>query len=188
VICTAAVGALNASFQVAPGGQAYSAAVEVVDATTYGFWDVGPLGERIPRTVANVSLRGACGNCSFNWVDPYTMNFTKGNYTILYSGGILENHLQGSFEKPYRVSITLPPGLDVRNPALGMRSPGSALRENGSSLDIGWNATRSFELRYYTPDREELLYIFGALWLVGLVLVLVPYLLERRARERGKGP
>jgi hypothetical protein len=183
VICTAAAGALNASFQIAPGGTAYSAAVEVSGVSEYGFWDNGPLGERIPRQVANVSLRGACGNCSFDWIDPYTMNFTEGNYTILYTGGILENHLQGSFDRPYQVSLALPPGLDVRNPLLGMRSPGSALRENGSSLDIGWNATRSFELRYYTPERERLLLAFGALWIVGLVLVLIPYLLSRRERR-----
>jgi hypothetical protein len=179
VICTAAAGALNASFVIAPGGMAYSAAVEVSGVSEYGFWDTGPLGERTPRQVTNVSLRGECGNCSFDWLDPYTMNFTKGNYTILYTGTIMENHLQGSFEKPYRVSVSLPPGLDVKNPLLGMRSPGSALEKNGSSLEIAWNSTRSFELRYYTPERERLLLAFGALWIVGLVLVLIPYLLSR---------
>jgi hypothetical protein len=179
VICTAAAGALNASFQIAPGGLSYSAAVEVSGVSEYGFWDSGPLGERIPRTVSNVSLHGACGNCSFDWLDPYTMNFTEGNYTILYTGGIMENHLQGAFERPYRVSIILPAGLDVRSPLLGMQSPGAAVRENGSSLDIGWNSTRSFEIRYYTPERERLLLAFGALWIVGLVLVLIPYLLSR---------
>lgn len=186
MICTAAAGALNASFAVAPGGMAYSASVEVADADGYGFWDTGPLGERIPRPVANVSLRGdPCGNCSFDWPDPYTMNFTKGNYTILYTGEILENHLQGTFGRPYRVSVSLPPGLDVRDPLLGMRSPGSVVEENASSLDILWNATSSFELRYYTPERERLLLAFAALWLFGLALVLVPYILSRRG-ERGK--
>jgi len=67
-----------------------------------------------------------------------------------------------------------------------MQSPGAVVRENGSSLDITWNGTRSFEVRYYTPERERLLLVFGALWLVGLVLVLVPFLLERRGH--GKGP
>jgi hypothetical protein len=186
VICTAAAGALNASFVIAPGGTAYSASVEVSGASGYGFWDTGPLGERIPRQVSNVSLHGdPCGNCSFDWADPFTMNFTEGNYTILYTGEILENHLQGTFEGPYQVSVTLPPGLDVRNPFLGMRSPGAVVRENGSSLDIAWNGTRSFEVRYYTPERERLLLVFGALWFLGLVLVLVPYLLERRMRGRG---
>ena len=186
MICTAAAGALSASLQVAPGGMSYTAAVEVSGASEYGFWDTGPLGERIPKTVSNVSLRGDCGNCSFDWADPFTMNFTKGNYTILYSGGVMENHLQGSFDGLYNVSVTLPPGLDVRNPLLGMQSPGAVVRENGSSLDITWNGTRSFEVRYYTPERERLLLVFGALWLVGLVLVLVPFLLERRGH--GKGP
>ena len=160
----------------------YSASIEITDAGTYGFWDTGPLGERIPRTVANVSLHGACGNCSFDWADPFTMNFTEGNYTILYTGNLQENHLQGTFESPYHVSVTLPPGLDVRDPLLGMMSPGSVVTENASSLDIAWNATRSFEFRYYTPERERLLLAFGALWLFGLVLVLIPYLLSRRGR------
>jgi len=186
VICTAAAAGLNASFEVTPGGRVYTATVEVVDADGYGFWDTGPLGERIPRTVANVSLRGdQCGNCSFDWLDPYTMNFTEGNYTILYTGEIQENHLQGTFNSPYRVAVTIPPGLDVRNPLLGMRSTGSVISENASGLEIVWNSTRSFEIRYYTPEREQLLLAFGALWLVGLVLVLIPYLLERRGRRLG---
>jgi hypothetical protein len=184
VICTAGAGALNASFQVAPGGAAYSAAVEVGNADGYSFWDYGPLGERIPRPVSNVSLHGACGNCSFDWLDPFTMNFTRGNYTILYSGEIMENHLQGVFESPYHVSVLFPQGLDVRDPFLGMRSPGSEITEGPSTLTIVWNSTRSLEFRFYTPERERLLLIFGALWLVGLVLVLIPYLLSRAGRER----
>ncbi len=56
------------------------------------------------------------------------MNFTEGNYTILYSGEIMENHLQGTFDSPYNVSVLLPQGLDVRDPFLGMRSPGSENR------------------------------------------------------------
>ena len=184
MICTAAAGALNASFQISPGGMAYTAAVEVEDAGGYSFWDYGPLGERIPRPVSNVSLHGACGNCSFDWVDPFTMNFTKGNYTILYSGEIMENHLQGTFESPCHVSVLLPQGLDVRDPFLGMRSPGSEISEGPFSLTIVWNSTRSFEFRFYTPGRERILLIFGALWLVGLVLVLIPYLLSRSRREK----
>jgi len=184
VICTAAAGAANASFRVFPGGFAYAGSVQVEDTGQYSFWDTGPLGERIPRPVSNVSLTGACGNCSYDWIDPFTMNFTPGNYTILYDGEITENHLQGSFEVPYHVMVFLPEGLDVRNPVLGMVSPGAEARENGSSLDVVWNSTRSFELRFYTPDREQLLLVFGALWLLGLVLVLIPYLLERRRRGR----
>jgi len=187
VICTAAAAAApSASFVIAPGGASYNATVGVVAADTYSFWDYGPLGERIPRTVTNVSLHGACGNCSFDWTDPFTMNFTEGNYTILYSGTIMENHLQGNFDTPYDVSVVLPPGLDVRDPFLGMRSPGSGIAENGSTLTIEWNSTPSFEVRFYTPERERILLIFGVFWAVGLVLVLIPFLLSRRGIARGK--
>ena len=183
---------MSASYRVAPGGMSYNASVEVADATEYLFWDYGPLGERIPRPVSNVSLHGACGNCSFDWTDPFTMNFTKGNYTILYSGEILENHLQETFDVPYRVTVELPQGLDVRDPFLGMRSPGSEVAEAGSSLVITWNSTKAFEVRYYSPDRERLLLIFGVFWIIGLVLVLIPYYLSRRQiareKERGRGP
>ena len=133
-----------------------------------------------------MSLHGACGNCSFDWLDPFTMNFTKGNYTIFYTGEILENHLQGNFDDLYNVTVILPAGVDVRNPVLGMQSSGAAVRENGTSLDVTWNDTRSFDVRYYTPERERLLLVFAVLWLVGLVLVLIPYLMERKGP--GKGP
>ena len=192
MICTTAAGALNASFQVSPAGSSYSAVVEVAGTGEYSFWDTGPLGERIPRQVANVSLQGPCGNCSFDWIDPFTMNFTPGNYTILYDGEIMENHLQGSFGSPYHVLVLLPGGFDVRDPFIGMTSPGSVIEENGTSLTIEWNSTKSFELRFYTPERERFLLIFGLLWIVGLVLVLIPYLLSRRAIPRdlegGRGP
>jgi len=72
----------------------------------------------------------------------------------------------------------------VRDPFLGMRSPGSEISEGPFSLTIVWNSTRSFEFRFYTPGRERILLIFGALWLVGLVLVLIPYLLSRSRREK----
>jgi hypothetical protein len=110
------------------------------------------------------------------------MNFTQGNYTILYSGEIMENHLQGTFESPYHVSVLLPQGLDVRDPFLGMRNTGSEITEGPSSLIIIWNSTQSFEFRFYTPERERLLLIFGVLWVVGLVLVLIPFLLSRSGR------
>ena len=184
MICTTAAGALSASFQVAPGGASYSAAVEVAGTGEYSFWDTGPLGERIPRQVTNVTLEGSCGNCSFDWTDPFTMNFTPGNYTISYDGEIMENHLQGSFESPYHVLVSLPEGFDVRDPLIGMTSPGAAIAGNGTSLLIEWNNTKSFELRFYTPDRERLLLVFGLLWVIGLVLALIPYLLSRRAIPR----
>jgi len=155
----------------------------VENANGYSFWDTGPLGERIPRTVSNVSLQGTCGNCTFDWADPFTMNFTQGNYTVLYSGEITENDLKGTFDSPYHVSVLLPQGLDVRDPFLGMRSPGSEIVEGPSSLAIVWNSTESFEFRFYSPDRERLLLIFGALWLVGVGLALIPYLLSRSGRE-----
>ncbi|HUK93033.1 MAG TPA: hypothetical protein VLU98_03240, partial [Methanomicrobiales archaeon] len=71
----------------------------------------------------------------------------------------------------------------------GMRSPGSEIEGGPSSLTIVWNDTRTFEFRFYTPDRERLLFVFGVLWIVGLVLVLIPYLLSRReiAREKKGG-
>jgi len=180
VICTTGAAALNASFQVSPGGTAYSAVVEVSGTGEYSFWNYGLLGERIPQQVTNVSLRGACGNCSFDWIDPFTMNFTPGNYTVLYDGQIQQNQLQGNFDSPYHVSVLLPQGLDVRDPVLGMRSPGSEIAENGSSLTVEWNSTDSFQLRFYDPERERLLLIFGVLWLAGLAIALIPYYLSRR--------
>ncbi len=184
MICTASVAALNASFQVSPGGTAYSAVVEVSGTGEYSFWNYGLLGERIPQQVTNVSLQGSCGNCSFDWIDPFTMNFTPGNYTVSYDGQISGNQLQGNFDSPYHVSVILPEGLDVRDPVLGMISPGSEITENGSSLTVEWNSTNSFSLRFYDPGRERLLIIFGVTWLAALVIALVPYYLSRRKLSR----
>ncbi|MDD1660677.1 MAG: hypothetical protein LUQ62_05680, partial [Methanomicrobiales archaeon] len=87
------VSALDATFRVDPSRAGFNASVQVMDSGEYFFWDLGPLGERIPKKVDHVSLSGNCTNCSFTFSEDYHITFPKGNYTVNYASGLADNHL-----------------------------------------------------------------------------------------------
>ncbi len=166
-------------------GTAYNAIVEVSDRSEFAFVVPGLLGERIPQQVSNITLSNAtCDPCPFTTPRASTIAFPPGNYTISYTAPIRDNHIQGTFEEPYRVQVILPDTFDVRNPFLGVVSGGGAVEEQNGSLRILWNTTQSFEVRFYDRPRELLLIGFGTIWVSALIIFLVPYLLTRRGGRR----
>ncbi|MDI6718017.1 MAG: DUF5803 family protein [Methanomicrobiales archaeon] len=166
-------------------GTACTAIVEVSGRSEYSFVEPGLLGERIPQTVSNITLSNAtCDSCPFTTPRPSTIAFPPGNYTISYTAPIRDNHIQGTFEEPYRVQVFLPAHFDVRNPFLGVVGGGGEIEEQNGSLRIHWNATRAFEVRFYDRPRELLLIGFGTIWVSALIIFLVPYLLTRRGGRR----
>jgi len=149
----------------------------------FEFTQAGMLGERIPFKAENVTLSGNCSPCTYQWSGNSLIKFEEGNYTIRYQGELRENHLSASYPEPYGVRVTLPQGLEVTNPLLGMVSPGAVVtsREDGSTL-VEWNATRTFELRFYDPGREDLLLFFGNFWIILAIVLLLPFLLTWRRK------
>ncbi|MDD1653425.1 MAG: DUF5803 family protein [Methanomicrobiales archaeon] len=169
-----------------PSGAGFNASVGVEGANEYFFWDYGPLGERIPKTVEQVALSGNCTNCSFAFAEDYHITFPEGNYTVHYASGISDNHLSASFGGPTNVTVILPPGLDIRNPLLGGMNPPTVRVTGGSDgITATWNQTRAVEVRFYDAGQEFLLYAFGVIWLSAVVVALVPFLMVRRRRRDG---
>lgn len=180
------VSALDATFRVDPSRAGFNASVQVEDADGFFFWDYGPLGERIPKDVEQISLSGNCTNCSFTPVEDYHITFPKGNYIVGYASAVKDNHLSASFEGPYNVTVLLPPGVDVRNPLLGGLNPPTArFTENGEGVVVVWNQTRSMDLRFYDRAQETLVYLFGTIWLAAVVVALVPFLMVHRRKRNG---
>ena len=99
-----------------------------------------------------------------------------------YNGPIVQNHMVVSFSEPYRVVVNVPPGLDVRNRFIGAISPPDATvsEQKDGSLLVTWNATRSAELRFYPPERENWLAWFGQFWIIVAIVLILPFLLSRR--------
>jgi len=184
LLIAAPVLALSAEYRIFPNGSAYQGSVQLREADRYQFSEVGMLGETVPIQVTGVSLSGACFPCCFTWQDRSTISFGKGNYTVHYTGPIRENHLVTTYPEPYSVTMIVPPGLDVRNRLLGMISPGgvASVGKDGSVI-VTWNETRSAEIRFYPPDREELLIWFGQFWIIIAIVLLLPFFLMRRRRE-----
>ncbi len=175
----------EARYTIFPNGSAYEAAVTTGNVTGYEFYETGPLGERVPIQVTNVSLSGNCTSCTFNWTNNNGISFPAGSYTIHYQGPIRDNHLQGTFDQPYWVEVVIPGEYDVRNPLLGVISPGGQITPvDNSSISVVWNGTRSFELRFYDQERESLLYLFGNFWIIIAVVLLLPFVMTWRRKKK----
>ncbi|MDI9633745.1 MAG: DUF5803 family protein [Methanolinea sp.] len=175
-----------AEFRILPNGTAYTASLDLSDATGYEFSEPGFLGEMVPFRPQNVTLAGDCSPCTFTWKGDSAIRFPRGNYTLSFQGPVRDRDFLAVFDRPRRVSVVLPPGFDARNPALGAVSPGAAVSTlPDGGLSISWNATRVAEVRFYEREREELLFLFAQFWVVVALVMLAPFLLTRGNPPRG---
>jgi hypothetical protein len=187
--CIPAAGALSADYQVFPNGTAYRVSIEITDAARYAFADTGFMGESVPLAVGGVRLLKNGTEVSYNQSKPFgqpsSITFERGNYTVEYTAPLQDNHLQGTFEKAYQVTITIPQEFDVRNPLLaGLSMGANTTRFADNTTLVQWNKVYSFDLRFYEKDREDLLYFF--LQFMGIlifVLVVIPYIMSMRREE-----
>jgi len=147
------------------------------------------MGENVPVEVADVQLTGNCSQCQFNWSRPWgapsRIEFAKGNYTVSYTAPLRDNNLQDVFTRAYYVNVTIPHEFDVRNPLLAGISQGANItRHADNSTTIQWNKTASFNVRFYDPGREEILWFFlQFMGILVLVLVVIPYILSMKKTD-----
>jgi hypothetical protein len=183
------VGALSADYRIFPNGTAYQAAIEINDTARYEFADIGFMGENVPITVGEINLTSNGTQVEFNestpWGRPHTITFAKGNYTISYIAPLKDNHLQGVFEKPYHVNVTIPQEFNVQNPLLAGLSVGANVtRFSDNTTLVQWNRSYAFDLRFYDEPREQFLYFFlQFMGILVLVLVVIPYILSMKRSE-----
>jgi hypothetical protein len=181
--------ALSADYRVFPNGTAYQAAIEINDTSRYEFADIGFMGEAVPLTVGDISLVANGTPVEFNrsaaWGRPQAITFTKGNYTVSYIAPLRDNHLQGVFDKPYHVNVTIPQEFDVRNPLLaGLSTGANVTRFSDNTTLVQWNRSYTFDLRFYDETREQLLYFFlQFMGILIVVLVVIPYIISLKRSE-----
>lgn len=182
-------GALSAEYWIFPNGTAYQASIEINDTSRYEFADVGFMGETVPITVGDVSLTVNGTPVPFNhstpWGRPHAITFPRGNYTLSYHAPLRDNHLQGFFEKPHNVNVTIPQEFDVRNPLIAGLSPGANVtRFPDNTTLVQWNRSYTFDLRFYDTTREQILYFFlQFMGILVILLVVIPYLLSLKRPE-----
>lgn len=180
---------MSAEYRIYPNGSAYQVAREINDTTRFEFADIGIMGESVPVTVGNVNLTENGSPVPFNmstpWGRPAAITFARGNYTISYTAPLRDNHLQGVFEKPYHVNVTIPEEFDVRNPLLaGLSAGANVTRYPDNTTLVQWNASYAFDLRFYDQTREQLLYFFlQFMGILVVVLVIIPYILSIKESE-----
>jgi hypothetical protein len=182
-------GALSADYRIFPNGTAYQASIEINDTSRYEFVDIGFMGENVPLTVGDVLLMVNGSPVGFNssipWGQPQTITFPKGNYTVSYIAPLKDNHLQGVFENPYHVNVTIPQEFDVRNPLLaGLSNGANVTRFSDNTTLVQWNRSYTFDLRFYDETREQILYFFlQFMGILVVVLVVIPYILSMKRSE-----
>jgi hypothetical protein len=182
-------GALSADYLIFPNGSAYQASIEINDTARYEFADIGFMGENVPITVGDVHLMANDTSAPFNestpWGRPHAITFPKGNYTVSYIAPLRDNHLQGVFEKPYHVNVTIPQEFDVRNPLLaGLSTGANVTRFSDNTTLVQWNRSYAFDLRFYDQTREQILYFFlQFMGILVVVLVVIPYVLSMKRSE-----
>jgi hypothetical protein len=182
-------GALSADYRIFPNGTAYQISIEINDTSRYEFADIGFMGENVPLLVGDVHLMANSTPADFNystpWGRPQAITFPMGNYTVSYSAPLRDNHLQGVFEKPYHVNVTIPQEFDVRNPLLaGLSTGADVTRFPDNTTLVQWNRSYAFDLRFYDSSREQLLYFFlQFMGILVVVLVVIPYFLSLQRTE-----
>jgi hypothetical protein len=182
-------GALSADYLILPNGTAYQASIEINDTSRYEFADIGFMGENVPLMVSEVNLTADKVPVEFNestpWGRPHAITFSKGNYTVSYVAPLRDNHLQGIFDKPYHVNVTIPKEFDVRNPLLAGLSTGANItRYSDNTTLVQWNRSYGFDLRFYDETREQILFFFlQFMGILIVVLVVIPYILSMKWQE-----
>ena len=147
------------------------------------------MGENVPISVGDVHLMINSTQVEFNrstpWGRPQAITFPQGNYTISYIAPLRDNHLQGVFEKPYHVNVTIPQDFDVRNPLLASLSTrANVTRFSDNTTLVQWNRSYAFDLRFYDEAREQLLYFFlQFMGILIVVLIVIPYVLSMKRPE-----
>ncbi len=147
------------------------------------------MGENVPIAVAEINLTAGGLPIAFNysapWGRPQAITFAKGNYTVSYIAPLRDNHVQGVFEKPYLVNVTIPQEFSVQNPLLaGLSTGANVTRFSDNTTLVQWNRSYSFDLRFYDETREQLLYFFlQFMAILVVVLVVIPYILSLKGQE-----
>lgn len=180
-----AAGIPAASYEIAENGSVYSAEVQLEDAGSYLFSEPGMLGEQVPVEVSGVRLYSPNGSAAvYEEIGRSTIEFPRGNYTLVFSGPLRNSHLQQVYDRYYRVNVTVPSGFDVRNPLLGGWSPGAEITTGGNMTTVlAWERTRELSVRFYDPTRESLLWFFATAWAAVAIVLLFPFVLSRLARR-----
>ena len=147
------------------------------------------MGENVPITVGDVNLTANGTPVEFNestpWGRPHAISFPKGNYTVSYIAPLRDNHLQGVFQKPYHVNVTLPEEFNVQNPLLaGLSNGANVTRFSDNTTLVQWNRSYAFDLRFYDETREQILYFFlQFMAILVVVLVVIPYVMSMKRPE-----
>jgi len=181
LILAAPAFAQNATFSIYENGSGYSASVEITGADSHQFTKPGYLGEAVPITVREIQVTNDSREISFEEQRNSLITFPEGDYLISYVGDLDGNSFSTLFTTPYTVTISLPGVYSVDNPLLGYVSQGGSVQAEENQTLITWEGTRYAEIRFYDEARLVILYAFGTIWVMLMIILLFGYYSMRAA-------
>lgn len=111
-----------------------------------------------------------------------TLTFPEGNYTLTYSLPISGGFVYAKFPTAYDVTVTLPEPYTTGHLILGTVSSGGVILKEDDKTVVTFNQTKALSLTFYEENREPILYLFLAGWLVVFALAYLRYRKIKKSR------
>jgi len=165
---------------VAPDGNSFEAEYTLDNQTSISLMRPGLLGEQIPLEARNVTVSGTDQEVDVQGMGRYGV---PGNARLLTFTAPLQDHaLRLLFDRPRNVTLHLPDGFLLDNPALATVVPDGTVRAGDGETTVTWDQVRYVECRFYDRMQEIALFAFGGVWVAVAVVLLFSYVLVSRRR------
>lgn len=165
---------------MAPDGNSFEAEYTLDNQTSISLMRPGMLGEPVPVGAENVTVSG-----TDQAVEPRGMgqwSLPEDARFLTFTAPLQDHAVQLLFDRPRNVTLHLPAGFRLENPALGTVTPTGTVETGDGETTVTWDQVRYIECRFYDRMQEIALFAFGGVWVAIVVVVLFSYLLVSRRR------
>ncbi len=175
ILLAAPAAADSADFTVAENGSVLFAEARF-SGSSYLLVTPGLLGEDVAaEDVFDLTLTAEDGTIVEPKNSRGTLTFPEGNYTLTYSLPVSGGFVYAKFPAEYDVTVTLPKPYTTGHLILGTVSGGGVISKEADKTIVTYNQTKVVSLTFYEENREPILYLFIAGWLVVLALAYLRY-------------
>jgi len=170
----------TAEYTVSPDGKTISAVVTFENLDNFSIMNPGIFGDTAVSKVTDLTLTKDDGTV----VTPKNNNgkytFDKGNYRLTYTIPLEGNTIYAKYPAKFNVKVTIPKPFTTGHLVLGTAQNGGVITKSGTDTIVTYENTDKTQVVIYENNREMILYIFGAVWAIVCIIVLVRYLKLRK--------
>ncbi|MGC9435003.1 MAG: DUF5803 family protein [Methanomicrobiales archaeon] len=172
--------ALEATIRVAPGGDSFEAEYTLDNQTSISLVRPGMLGEPVPIEAEDITVSGTDREVEVQGMGQYAVPMEA--RLLTFTAPLQDHTLRLQFDRPRNVTLHLPDGFWLDNPALGTVVPAGTVTSGDGETTVMWEQVRYVECRFYDRMQEIALFAFGGVWVAVVVVLLFSYVLVSRRR------